>query len=149
MFDNLPLTFCGWRERGAVMEELTAQQIDDAVEAFGIEWDQQKGLGANRIICERRGLSAAAPFLQLPWDDPTKEEAESFHEDYYTFASTSIPSTLHALVRFIRYRNAALQPKSVDPRIAVILGILDSSASTSDVKAKEITAALDALDGAK
>jgi len=44
---------------------------------------------------------------------------------------------------------AALQPKSVDPRIAVILGILDSSASTSDVKAKEITATLDALDGAK
>jgi hypothetical protein len=52
-------------------------------------------------------------------------------------------------VAWIFAENAVIQPKSVDPRIAVILGILDSSASTSDVKAKEITAALDALDEVK
>ena len=46
------------------------------------------------------------------------------------------------------YGGSSPLPQNV-PWIAVILGILDSSASTSDVKAKEITAALDALDGAK
>ena len=128
------------------MAELKEQQIEFAVAAF----ENVAGHAATgELLSMAERMRRAAPFLQLPWDEPTKEEAESFHEDYYTFASTSIPSTLHALVRFIRYRNAALQPKSVDPRIAVILGILDSSASTSDVKAKEITAALDALDGAK
>ena len=54
-----------------------------------------------------------------------------------------------ALMVFVRRRNAVPPAESVDPRIAVILGILDSSPSTSDVKAKEITAAFDALDGAK
>ena len=112
------------------MAELTKEVIER------VAAELQSRCHFKEIETSFRVAEAIIPLAQLPWDDPTKEEAESFHEDYYTFASTSIPSTLHALVRFIRYRNAALQPKSVDPRIAVILGILDSSASTSDVKAK-------------
>ncbi len=61
------------------MTELTEQQIEQAI-----------------AVAER--MRRAAPFLQLPWDEPTEEEIES------------------ALQEFVRRRNAALQPKPVDPR---------------------------------
>ena len=118
------------------MAELTAQQIEFAVAAF----ENVAGHAATgELLSMAERMRRAAPFLQLPWDEPTEEEIDNA-------GRRGIES---ALREFIRRRNAALQPKPVDPRIAVILGILDSSASTSDVKAKEITAALDALDGAK
>ena len=87
-----------------------------------------------------RVAEAIIPLAQLPWDEPSREERN---------VAANQRNVELALLVFVRRRNAVIQPKSVDLRIAVILGILDSSASTSDVKAKEITAALDALDGAK
>ena len=109
-----------------MMAELTEQQLDQAAAAYGMAYG---GDAEGPSDARREGLRAAAPFLQIPWEPPTKEEAKSFHENYYTFASTSIPSTLHALRRFIANRNAALLPKPVDPRFEKIRSALVYHAS--------------------
>lgn len=75
------------------MTELTEQQIEQAIAAFG-----------NYAVAER--MRRAAPFLQLPWDEPTEEEIDNA-------GRRGIES---ALREFIRRRNAALQPKPVDLR---------------------------------
>jgi hypothetical protein len=51
-------------------------------------------------------MRRAAPFLQLPWDEPTEEEIDNA-------GRRGIES---ALREFVRRRNAALQPKPVDLR---------------------------------
>jgi hypothetical protein len=112
------------------MAELTEQQINDAVDAFGAEWDQQKGLGANRIICERRGLSAAAPFLQLPWDEPTVEEYDIAVRDVRIGNTANGVDIARSIVR---RRNAALQPKPVDPRRDAIRRVVEALRKTGDV----------------
>ena len=134
------------------MAELKEQQIEFAVAAF----ENVAGHAATgELLSMAERMRRAAPFLQLPWDEPSVEEFRpcweyakhlSLYANHISLINEAIES---ALCEFVRRRNAALQPKPVDPRIAVILGVLDSSACTSDVKAKEITAALDALDGAK
>jgi hypothetical protein len=75
------------------MTELTEQQIEQAIAAFG-----------NYAVAER--MRRAAPFLQLPWDEPTEEEIDNA-------GRRGIES---ALREFVRRRNAALQPKPVDLR---------------------------------
>ena len=75
------------------MTELTEQQIEQAIAAFG-----------NYAVAER--MRRAAPFLQLPWDEPTEEEIDNA-------GRRNIES---ALREFVRRRNAALQPKPVDLR---------------------------------
>jgi hypothetical protein len=59
----------------------------------------------------RDGLAAAAPFLQLPWDDPTHDEIV----DGTKRILMGMPCK-EVLQRFVRNRNAALLPKPVDPR---------------------------------
>ncbi len=49
---------------------------------------------------------ALIPMAQLPWDEPTEEEIDN----------ASRRGIESALREFIRRRNAALQPKPVDPR---------------------------------
>ena len=122
------------------MAELTAQQIEFAVAAF----ENVAGHAATgELLSMAERMRRAAPFLQLPWDEPSVEEFRPCWE-YAKHISPIDKAMESALCEFVRRRNAALQPKPVDPRIAVIVGILESSASTSDVKAKEILAAIDA-----
>jgi hypothetical protein len=83
------------------MTELTEQQIEQAIAAFG-----------NYAVAER--MRRAAPFLQLPWDEPTEEEIDNA-------GRRGIES---ALREFVRRRNAALQPKPVDPRREKIRNVL-------------------------
>ena len=49
------------------------KQLEAAAEAFGIEFDYQKGLGADRLTCERWGLRAAYPHL-AQWEEPTYDQ---------------------------------------------------------------------------
>lgn len=55
------------------------------------------------------GLHAAAPFLQMPWIEPTVEEWSAIYRD-----ATSLSARLR-VCEFVRRRNAALLPKPVDP----------------------------------
>jgi hypothetical protein len=119
------------------MEELTKEVIER------VAAELQSRCHFKEIETSFRVAEAIIPLAQLPWDDPTKEEAESFHADYYA-SDSSIPPTLHALVRFIRDRNSALQPKSVDPRWKAILKLTMSwDPESAHEKADEILAALD------
>ena len=117
------------------MAELTKEVIER------VAAELQSRCHFKEIETSFRVAEAIIPLAQLPWDEPTAAELQNIS---YERGKPTI-----GIITFVRLRNAALQSKPVDPRIAVILGILDSSASTSDVKAKEITAAIDALDGAK
>lgn len=82
------------------MAELTDNQVKRAWEAF---CDGNRGLS---------GLRTAAPFLQLPWDEPNQEEWAQL-----SFTNSSDAEKFRA---WIRRRNAALIPKPVDPRIDLI-----------------------------
>lgn len=79
-------------------------------------------------------IRAMAPHLQLPWDEPTREETDSIREfDSLWFAC-----------EFVRRRNAALPPKPVDPRIEKIMSILrEGPPRPTEFVANEILAALD------
>jgi len=58
------------------MAELTEQQLRLAAEAWGKSAHAQNDpIGAN-LHCFMRALEAAAPYLQLPWDEPSEEEVE-------------------------------------------------------------------------
>lgn len=91
------------------MAELTNEQVDKALKAC-----EGKFLG--------KGIRAAAPFLQLPWDEPSEDEAKVIHS---TNLGMSLTATFdqckwNVLREFVDRRNAALMPKPVDPRIGLI-----------------------------
>ena len=63
----------------------------------------------------RKYARAAAPFLQMPWEEVTAEESETIHR------GTGHLSVALVIKRFVELRNAALVPKPVDPRESIIV----------------------------
>lgn len=123
------------------MAELTQEQVERAarqlirISAAGT-WEEASP--AYRHVLEL-SVRAAAPFLQLPWDTPTIEEA--------TKANWCMDGQ-SAIFDFLRRRNAALMPKPVDPRVALVEQVISRGRMhiSADQKtlAVEIVAALDA-----
>lgn len=103
-------------------------------------WEKLSGGDAERYV---RIAKHVAPFLQLPWDEMTKEEFRSINCE---FATTSF----HIVQEFIRRRNAALIPKPVDPRKKAIEAILRARYTAEDVLIPSIAnEIIQSLDGAK
>ena len=99
------------------MAELTKQQLHSAAQAGN---SVAESLGFPEMALhvsdsERENmlflaLRAAAPYLQLPWDEPTEQEVSSFGTDAKEYKSLSQRFEWQcALAAFVRRRNAALK----------------------------------------
>jgi hypothetical protein len=101
------------------MAELTNEQIEQAVVVFE---NSGRYAATGELLTMKERMIRAAPFLQLPWDEPIQGEVngllDSFDGSY---------STRDVVVEFVRLRNAARQPKPkpVDPRREKIIAALD------------------------
>lgn len=95
------------------MAELTDEQVKRAGDAME-EFQRTPGKGGNWYDLAR----TAAPFLQLPWDEPTEKDFPS--------AKSNAEYILAHVLPFVRRRNASLPPKPVDPRRLVIIKVLES-----------------------
>lgn len=119
------------------MKQFTEQQIDRAREAFcesyGSKWQSEKFI---------ESLCAAAPFLQLPWDEPTEEESFRAYKDE-DHIMPRIKGFEQALQYFVRRRNAILIPYSVDPRRKAIVEVLKQYPDRAPEIADKILEALD------
>ena len=105
------------------MAELSKQQIDAAVmamqeaERVSIFWEHVCASDKERF---RKAARAAAPYLQLPWDEPLMGEITTIYDSMLHGEANTF-----AVVRaFVRHRNAALQPKPVDPAVEVVSRML-------------------------
>lgn len=129
------------------MKELTDEQVERAAKVVcPLNWDVA---GAEEKSAYRDRIQMAAPFLQLPWDEPTEDEVSDIEA---LIQSTGAPHWFNGdcLKEFVRRRNAALLPKPVDPRRAVLLKQL----STFNVRdeqelEEEVTEILAAMDEVK
>ncbi len=100
------------------MAELTKEQLDRAIDSY--ESIPLLGdVGTRGFI--RRCLIAAAPYLQLPWDEPTEKELFDAKCGWGIERPFAICEEMR---QFVRIRNAALLPKPVDPRREKIEEIL-------------------------
>ena len=120
------------------MKELTDEQIRLAREAFAKD---------GGVIITSTGLRAVAPFLQLPWDEPTVDEAERLH-NHNARTVPAYMGTFQAIGQFVRGRNAALNPKPVDPRIDMVKRIVQhflpaSSTGICEEITERVVAAID------
>jgi hypothetical protein len=121
------------------MAELTEQQIEQASKASRLAYDE-----STEVDCIGDSLRAAAPYLQLPWEPPMSGEINAIfdtmrHVDFSTFA---------VVCEFVRRRNAAFQPKPVDPRREKIIAALDKQYLNGE-SSKIADAILAALDEVK
>lgn len=99
---------------------LTDEQIEAAAKAM-LERDACPiGIEHYRMLAR-----AAARFLQMPWEMPTPEEVRQYERPRLDepaklrMGNDCLPSFRlrhEALCEFIKYRNASLIPKPVDPR---------------------------------
>lgn len=126
------------------MAELTSEQVDRAER----EWMSKTGNFADR----KHVLRTVAPFLQLPWDEPTESESSFIHStDLGLRLTSSFDEHKHHIISdFVRRRNAALTPKTVDPRrekIELVLRLhhmqIDNGRRTLESAVDAIIAALD------
>jgi hypothetical protein len=62
--------------------------------------------------------------LQLPWDEPTSDEALKA-EEYMRRYGSSWSSVKFVLMEFVNRRNVALMPKPVDPRLYILYPLLN------------------------
>lgn len=73
----------------------------------------------------RSNLRACVPFLQLPWEEPTMDEANVIEKDIPRHAPPC-DQLMRALTAFVRRRNAVLlPPKPIDPRIQAVKSVLE------------------------
>lgn len=86
------------------MAQLTDEQVKKAAEAYAETWMDSKNFDMPTLRLEC--LRAAAPHLQLPWDDPSNEELETLYREVPYGCGHRL-----ALQYFVRRRNAALLPK--------------------------------------
>jgi hypothetical protein len=68
-------------------------------------------------------MAKLAAYLQLPWDEPTDEEA-LLAENYLRSHGGGWSSAKVVLMEFVCRRNASLLPKPVDPRLEVVESII-------------------------
>ena len=116
------------------MAELSKQQIEQAAKAMHEArtvsihfWEHVFASDKERY---RKAACAAAPYLQLPWDEPTYQEVVYANTkggiSSYLLVPTDAAETL--ITRFVNLRNAALQPKPVDPRREKIIDAIHEKA---------------------
>jgi hypothetical protein len=119
-----------WTLGRKTMAELTKEQIERAAEAlWNITLEQRESRQPGRTEdrwCNvdpqfkdewREWARVAAPFLQLPWDEPTAHEVNELMALFFPFAMRPSHQEISRLIcGFIQRRNAALLPKPVDPR---------------------------------
>jgi hypothetical protein len=86
------------------MAKLSEQQIEQAAKA----WKGTSNVGIKEC------LRAVAPYLQLPWDEPSEAERGEIRR-YICQHGEVGEREVYAVCMFINSRNAALQ-KPVDPR---------------------------------
>jgi hypothetical protein len=89
------------------MAELTKEQVEQAREVYiksGPNFDEY--------------VRAMAPYLQLPWDEPTESEISDAQAD---IRFTSEHQAAKVLFEFVRHRNAALLPKAANEAIKDLL----------------------------
>jgi len=127
------------------MAELTAQQIEFAVAAF----ENVAGHAATgELLSMAERMRRAAPFLQLPWDEPIKEEIDRACDDCDA-GGDNFRSTLEYLIKeFVRRRNAVIHPKPVDPRVDEIALIICQSRDAG-LSIQQTAAKIAALDEVK
>lgn len=120
------------------MSELTAAQIEKAAEAYEATGRKYALRCENNREARMDALRAAAPFLQLPWDEPTEQEkAFAWNQSRGNLRPDEI------LASFILARNAELLPMSPDPRRAAIISVLNKYPDRAPEIADQI---LDELD---
>lgn len=119
------------------MAELTERQLRLAAAALHARFAQENDpMGADLHVC-MRGLEASAPFLQLPWAQPTREEMTEFlgihgvHPD-----SNYAHAILDVLLMFVTRRNAritlAASDLCSDPRHLAVRNLLVEFAGVAD-----------------
>jgi hypothetical protein len=83
---------------------------------------------------------AIIPLAQFQLDKPTEKEL-----DYLTtrWSASQEEAIRDSVIEFVRRRNAALQSKPVDPRIAKVVVILDEPWITPEDRAVKILAVID------
>lgn len=132
------------------MAELTNEQLDRATDAYrNFSGGSSVELTSSEIA--RCRMRAAAPFIQLPWDEPTEDEAMVIHS---TDLGMSLTATFdqckwNVLHAFVRDRNATLRPKPIDPRIDLIdrtLCDFMNSLNNTEERTKAAKAILTVLD---
>jgi hypothetical protein len=86
---------------------------------------------------------AIIPLAQLPWEPPMAGEINAIFDTM----QAADASTFGVVCAFVRRRNAAIQPKPVDPRREALIGFLKTD-SWKDMRwtelADRILAAIDA-----
>jgi hypothetical protein len=130
------------------MAELTDEQVKQAAEissstrTHSLSWNGPRSeKGMDLWLSTMR---AAAPFLQLPWDEPSMDEANEIEQNIPRNAPP-VDQLMRALTVFVHRRNAALIPKPFDPRKEVIVRVLSEQPKDAWYKdtADRILAALD------
>ena len=125
------------------MSKLSDEQIEQAAIAgcyMNAPWDDLLGQTRDRV---RRNLRKAAPFLQMPWDEPTEEEFTQLLTGVHPNSNYG-GTIMDALKKFVHIRNAALLPKPVDPRREAVAKVLtEHKVWTVDDQVDRILAALD------
>jgi hypothetical protein len=138
---------------------LTDEQIEAAAKRIWASSDRS-GYKWSEIASEAKAVymemaRAAAPFLQVPWDKATFDEATNFIDYQISDRQrngSNIMATLDALAIFIGNRNASLIPKPVDPRREKVINSLDAGLpryqswdrNAAELLTDRILAALDA-----
>ena len=127
------------------MIKLTKEQIEQGKWAYEVAWNN-----SSHIDSVINGLTAAAPYLQMPWEMPSEEEL-TWCDGIYRNAHgvTGRADRVLALRKFIERRNAALLPKPVDSRREKLIPILARLARwhVNDAQDHIVDAILAALDG--
>lgn len=91
-----------------------------------------------------RCLRAAAPFLQLSWDEPTEGAIGAAAIDLFgSSRNVDLLVTLDVCKQFVRRRNAALLPNPVDPRTKAIRKAMEGTGIDLSLVMDRILAALD------
>lgn len=134
--------------------ELTEQQIELAAKtAYGKVNLQEfapanhpenwNNLSDDKKLRYKRMMVIGAPFLQMPWEDPTSEEVEFYSKSARRGNSIN---AVKVMCGFVRGRNAALAVISVDSRRAKIYEALAFSEGVSPVMDATVDRIIAALD---
>ena len=92
------------------MAKLTNEQIEQAVVAFE---NSGRYAATGELLTMKERMIRAAPFLQLPWDEPIPGEVSGLLDSLDGSCSTR-----DVVVEFVRLRNAALATAYVDGQSA-------------------------------
>lgn len=122
------------------MAELTQEHIEQAIAAF---MNCAGHAATGELLSMKERMRRAAPFLKFPLDEPNEEELDDVGAGLGMPFSAPIRN---AIFKFVRRRNAALQPKPVDPREETIRAVLYKRGVALQTLPSELIAA---IDGAK